>query len=264
MLWLTAPLAVFGGAFTGYAAGQILDVARRGYLVAVDSPGQEGIPMTFFLQPVAVLALWGGFMAYRVATRRCTAGAPERVPIGPWTLTWLGVTLGLAWQVFFVWAPADQFGASREFLADPLVPWTLREWALYALEWVVVPAAAIMTAIALVRELGAARRDARHRRSVAEVLAGGTLAQGVVAANDPEPSEHQGLYYAEWRVHFTDRFGAPHEVHRVEAFRWIDLPKVGQPVIVLYDAARPGDARRTFISIDGTTAPESFQRIVMH
>ena len=188
-----AILTVLCGALIGYAAGEIVDVARRSYLNAVGSPHLEGSPSFFILQPIAVLIGFVGYGVYRRANRAHTGRTDRYALAGALTLLLLGATIGMAFQVLVRWVPADQVGATADIFGGTPIPWEIMTWGLYSMQFWIVPVLAIITIIAFVAGRPSGQGAEQRREVASELLQSGKIADGVVVQGDDEPAPGQGF-----------------------------------------------------------------------
>ena len=203
-----------------------------------------------------VVPLIGMFLL--TTTARAYTGQVMSFPVvGPVTVWLAGFAAGIA-AVVSQWPPPLTVGMRIDPVFGDDEVWSSGDWAWYrADEW--IPWVAVALAfLSLVLGIVARARKAAHRRDLDRLIVEGQRALGDVTAI-PTITEG-GALLAPWTVHFVDRSLTDRWVTSSGKFPRDDLPKVGDHVTVLYDAAAPGDKRRIYIGGIQASTAEDFLR----
>lgn len=254
---LGALLVVVTGAIAGYAVAVFLDQFRIMELNSVFSSWDSDLdPMTLaWVAPLGVFASIFAWSLYADASRRYL-GRPGFSVVGPLTLWLVGAALGV-WCGCANWTDPDAVGIAVDPAFGDDETWGFGAWTFYwAQLW--LPALVALLALASL-VIGIAARAGKRGRdaTVAELLASGRRAEGVVTAT-VGPSTEAGRVAGEWTVKFTDLHGQDRWVARLGAFPAASPPAVGERVTVLYDPASPGAVKRIFLARGTGTTIDDF------
>jgi hypothetical protein len=213
--------------FVGAIAGLVLDI---GYGAATTS--RFGLAAGFSLPPAVsligcALGLWFGSALFwiKVPVPGAFVTAPDG-RLGPAVVGgdfWIGSEGAVA-------APGERFGP---WDAAAWIGWTAQYW---------VPALLLLAGVGLAL-VGArqARAETRRKVRIQAVMETGVKTRGVITELHDTGVEILNQPRLRVVVKFTDHQGVDRWVTKTDNFDAVQLPRVGDPAIVWFDPANPGD-----------------------
>jgi hypothetical protein len=150
-----------------------------------------------------------------------------------------GIALGL---ILFLpkWSRAEEYG--RLLPSRPGRPgegWAEGAWIQYWLPiWLPVTFSTVAVLILILIVLTTLRTH-RRAKHLTELVASGERTVGVITEVHPTGLEVQGMHRLAVTVRFRDTVGTDRWVTKRALFEFTDLPRVGDPAVVWFEATRP-------------------------
>ncbi|MFJ4772900.1 DUF3592 domain-containing protein [Streptomyces uncialis] len=254
-----APLGVFVWALL-LVHGGLWGLAGYGAADAAAFPLASGY-LTEDLYPVNDTPgyLWALFTGLTAALflgvtvgARCTARlGPYRGPALLRALAYTGTGLGLLLGARDLWTRPPRTGTFVDAAGRAGAEWGIGPWVAWTSQWwvpgVFLLMAVRVVAAAVVRDRGRRLRDARTR----DLLRTGRRVSGEVTSVSGTGREIDGRPRLEFDVRFTDHLGVRRWVTRRGCFDKSALPRVGDPAVVWFDPADPGDQKAIPVALTG-------------
>lgn len=259
-----AATAVFGlcgvlaAGILGFGIGGVFDQFRVMTLNSVFGNWDSEVPLALrtFAIPVGILACIVCLSQYSKWNHRYTGRATYFAFVGPLTLVLFGLAAG-TWVATTLWTAPDAVGIAADPFFHDDEPWGVGAWIMYAAQWWLPGALALLGVLSLIGGITSRRYRARDTGLAAELLRSGALVDAEVVAS-PLPASDAARIGGYVTARFDDASGDSRWVKCAVLLPRSEIPAVGAFRPLVFDPSDPGNPKRIFFSPTGRLDPGDF------